>query len=306
MRYAISLPQLYADGEFDPEAFRRYLGRAEELGFHSAWALEQTLDSTAQLSPLETMSFAAACTSQLRLGCAVFVSTLHSPVQLAKALASLDQLSLGRVEVGVGSGGKDQPFAAYGFGPDRYVTRFSEGISVMKALWTQERVSFDGTFWQLDQASIAPRPAQKPHPPLWFGGSAPAALRRAALHGDGFFGAGSATTAEFASQVQVVRQSLARPDGDFPIAKRVYVAIGDNAARARERMNDALERVYGAPLGAIEAAAAAGTAADCVREVGSVIAAGASLILFTALFDLEEQMERLAAEVIPALPTTAD
>jgi len=114
MRFAIAIPQLYADGAFDPEAFRAYLIRAEELGYHSAWTQEQTLGAQPQLSPLEAMTFAAACTERLRLGCVVFVSTLHNPVHLAKAIASLDQLSRGRVEVGVGTGGKARPFAAFG------------------------------------------------------------------------------------------------------------------------------------------------------------------------------------------------
>ena len=171
MRFAIAIPQFYADGEFDPEAFRAYLVRAEELGFHSAWAQEQTLGSWPQLSPLEAMTFAAACTDRLRLGCVVFVSTLHNPVHLAKAIASLDQLSRGRIEVGVGSGGKMRPFAAFGLEPDRYVARFTEGVALMKALWTRERVTFPGEFWQLEDASMEPKPFQKPYPPLWFGGS---------------------------------------------------------------------------------------------------------------------------------------
>src|SRR5260221_1818029 len=105
MRFAVAIPQFYADGEFDPGAFRAYLARAEELGFHSAWAQEQALGSWPQLSPLEAMTFAAACSGRLRLGCVAFVSTLHSPVHLAKAIAALDPLSRGPTEVGGGSGG---------------------------------------------------------------------------------------------------------------------------------------------------------------------------------------------------------
>ena len=122
--------------------------------------------------------------------------------------------------------------------------------------------------------------------------------------GDGFFGAGSATTAKFAEQVQIVRAALAeagRPPEDFPIAKRVYIAIDEDAERARSRMNAALERLYGTRVPAIEAAAITGPAADCVREVNQVAAAGAELILFTALFDQPDQMEMLAATVLPKL-----
>ena len=304
MRFAIGIPQFYSDGEFDPAAFRAYLTRAEELGFDSAWAQEQLLGSWHQLAPIETMTYAAACTERLRLGCAVFVSTLHSPVHLAQSVSSLDQLSRGRIEIGLGTGGPRQPFAAFGVEPGRYVARFTEGIALMKALWTQPRVTFDGEFWQLQDATVEPKPFCKPHPPLWFGAASEPALRRAVRLGDGFFGAGSSPTARFAEQVPVVRAALAeagRSAESFPIAKRVYVAIDDHAERARARMNAALTEVYGHRVEAAEAAAVVGTAADCVRELAQVAAAGAELILCTALFDQAEQMEQLAAAVIPKL-----
>ena len=302
MKFAIAIPQFYADGEFDPGAFRAYFARAEELGFDSAWTQEGMLGSGPQLGPIETMTYAAACTQRMRLGCVVFVSTLHSPVHLAKSISTLDQLSRGRIEVGVGTGGKNRPFAAFGVDPARYVTRFTEGIALMKALWTEPLVTFDGEFWQLKDAPMEPKPFTKPYPPLWFGGSSEPALRRAVRLGDGFFGAGSTTTAAFAGQVQIVRDAVgktARAAEDFPIAKRVYIAIDEDAGRARRRINAALEGIYGHRVPAIEAAAFAGTAADCVRELQQVAAAGAELILGTALFDQREQMERLAADVIP-------
>jgi probable F420-dependent oxidoreductase len=304
MRFAIAIPQFYSDGEFDPAAFQYYLGRAEELGFDSAWTQEQLLGAWNQLAPIETMTYAAACTRRLRLGCAVFVSTLYSPVHLAKSLSTLDQLSRGRIEIGVGTGGPGRPFAAFGVDPRRYVARFTEGIELMKALWTQPRVTFDGEFWQLQDEAMEPKPFQKPYPPLWFGAATEPALRRAVRRGDGFFGAGSTPTARFAEQVTVVRAALAeagRPAESFPIAKRVYVAIDDHAERARERLNAALTELYGRRVEAIEAAAVAGTAADCVRELHRVAEAGAELILCTALFDQTEQMEQLAAAVIPKL-----
>jgi probable F420-dependent oxidoreductase len=304
MRFAIAIPQFYADGEFDPAAFRAYFARVEELGYHSAWTQESVLGPSPQLAPVEAMTYAAACTERLRLGCVVFVSTLYSPVHLAKSLSTLDQLSGGRVEIGVGTGGKGRPFAAFGVDPHRYVARFTEGIALMKALWAEPRVTFDGEFWQLTDAAMEPKPVQKPHPPLWIGAAAPTAVRRAVRLADGFFGAGSAPTAAFAEQVRVVRQALAesgRTASDFPIAKRVYIAVDENAGRARERMDGALERVYGRRVAGIEAAAVAGTPADCVREVREVAEAGAELILFTPLFDQAEHAERLAAEIIPQL-----
>ena len=304
MKFAIAIPQFYADAEFDPEAFRAYLARAEELGFDSAWTQESMLGAGAQLGPIETMTYAAACTTRLRLGCVVFVSTLYSPVHLAKSISTLDQLSRGRIEVGVGTGGKGRPFAAFGVDPRRYISRFTEGIELMKALWTEPRVTFSGEFWQLEDTPMEPKPFQKPYPPLWFGGASEPALRRAVRMGDGFFGAGSSPTGKFAEQVQIVRAALAeagRPAESFPVAKRVYVAVDDDAERARQRVNAALEGIYGQRVPAIESAVIVGTTAGCIREVNQVAAAGAELILFTALFDQREQMERLAADVLPEL-----
>jgi len=309
MRFAIAIPQIYADGSFSPDGFRAYLARAEELGvFDSAWTQESPLSRQPQLAPLEAMTYAAACTTSLRLGCTVFVTTLHSPVHLARAIASLDQMSGGRVEIGVGSGGPRRPFPAFGLSGDRYLARFTEGLALMKELWTSPSVTFDGEFFQLSGLPMEPKPFQKPYPRLWFGGAAEAAVRRGVRLCDGFFGAGSSTTSAFASQVAVVRGELAASGrstgfgpGEFPIAKRVYLGIDSDSARARERMNAGLAGMYGQRVPAIEAAAVTGTAAECVAGVRAVIDAGAELILFTALYDLPEHMEQIAAEIIPAL-----
>src|SRR5580693_5565036 len=295
MRFAIGIPQLYPDGSFSPSDFKSYLARVEELGvYESAWTQEMVLGSQPQLAPLEVMTYAAACTTSLRLGCTVFVTTLHSPVHLARAIASVDQMSGGRVEIGVGSGGPRRPFGAFGFSGDRYLARFTEGLALMKELWTSPSVTFDGEFFQLSGAQMEPKPFQKPYPRLWFGGAAEAAVRRGVGLCDAFFGAGSSTTAAFASQVAVVRDTLALAGrgtglgpGEFPIAKRVYIGIDQSdGARARERMNAALSDMYGQRIPAIEAAAVTGTAAECVAGVRAVIDAGAELILFTPLWEL--------------------
>ncbi|GHE94430.1 luciferase-like protein [Amycolatopsis deserti] len=298
MRFAISIPQFVADGTFDPDAFRAYLRRAEDLGFESGWTQEQVLGKFPHLSANETMAYAFACTERLRLGCAVYVTPLHVPAHLAKSLATLDQLSRGRLEVGVGSGGRNRPFAAFGLDGEAHVARFTEGIRLLKALWTEDEVDFDGRFWQLEGAAMEPKPFQKPGPPLWFGGSHPNALARAVKHGDGFFGAGSSTTAAFAEQVKTLRELL---DGreDFQIAKRVYISIDDDGDAARRRAADGLAGIYGKR--GLEAVAVAGTPEECVAGVQEVAAAGAELILFTPFADQAEQMERVAAEVMPRI-----
>src|SRR6201985_398594 len=93
MRFAISIPQYARDSRFDADAFRGFLRRAETLGlFESAWAQEQVIGGAGSLAPLQTLAYAAACTEQLRLGCAVFVLPLHNPLHLAKAISSLETL----------------------------------------------------------------------------------------------------------------------------------------------------------------------------------------------------------------------
>jgi alkanesulfonate monooxygenase SsuD/methylene tetrahydromethanopterin reductase-like flavin-dependent oxidoreductase (luciferase family) len=168
----------------------------------------------------------------------VLVTPLHSPVHLAKSLSTLDQLSRGRLEVGVGTGGRLRKFSAFGVDPGSLVARFNEGLQVMKALWTERRATFKGRFWQLDDAAMEPKPFQKPWPPIWFGGSHPAALRRGVQHGNGFSGAGSQTTAQFGDQVKVVREALAasgRSADAFKIAKRVYIAVDASSTTGTTR-----------------------------------------------------------------------
>ena len=299
MRFAISIPQHVPDGTFDPARLRDYLTRAESFGFHSAWTQEAMLGSAPTLAPLELMTFAAACTQRLRLGCAVFVSPLHNPVHLAKSISTLDQLSRGRIEVGMATGGRNRMFSAFEVDQALLVARFTEGLRLMKACWTEPRITFGGRFWQLDGASLEPKPFQKPYPPLWIGGHHPAAVRRAVRYGNGFFGAGSSTTAQFAQQVHVLRAALAESNQDpsnFQIAKRVYILIDDDTTRAHERVDAGLKRIYG--VSGLTNIAVYGPPSACITGLREVADAGAELIQLHLLVDEAQQMERLATEVI--------
>ena len=118
----------------------------------------------AHLSPIQTMTIAAACTERIRLGCVVFVAPLHSPVHLGKDLSTLDQLSRSRIEVGVSTGGRGGMFSAFGVDHTSVVARFSEELRLMKALLTESRINFDGRFWQLKDAAMGREPFQSPIP----------------------------------------------------------------------------------------------------------------------------------------------
>lgn len=304
-RFAVPIPQSTGVAGFDPDTFRAYLRRAEDLGFDSAWVGEQVLGDAPMLGPIETLTYAAACTQRLRLGCAALVSSLAGPVHLAKSLSTLDQLSGGRLEVGVTTGGPYRPFAAFGVDAGSFVARFTEGVQLMRELWRRPRVDFDGRFWQLADAAMEPKPLQPSGPPIWIGGGHPDAVRRAVRLADGFFGAGTSTTEQFAEHVRVVRDALAETGRDpagFRIAKRVYLAVDDDADRARRRVAASLDeryRYFG--LRGLDPVAVAGTPADCVRGLREVVHAGAELILLNPLVDATEQMERLATEVVPEL-----
>jgi alkanesulfonate monooxygenase SsuD/methylene tetrahydromethanopterin reductase-like flavin-dependent oxidoreductase (luciferase family) len=307
VRFAISIPQLDATG-FDGAGLRSYLARAEDLGFEGGWVLEQIVGEAPLLAPLELLAYSAACTERLRLGVAVLVSSLHDPLQLAAAVTTVDRLSHGRLDVGVAPGGGFRQFSAFGVEKATFVRHFTEGLQLMKAAWSDEpRVTFHGRFRQVDNLPIEPKPVQRPHPPIWFGGQAPKALARAVRHGDAFLGAGSSTTAKFAEAVKTVRRELAEQGKDpaqFAIGKRVYLMVDDDAGRARERVLAGLRRIYGTMPG-VEDVPVSGTPNDVAAGLREVIDAGAQMILLNPVGDDvaqdREQMERLAAEVIPQL-----
>jgi alkanesulfonate monooxygenase SsuD/methylene tetrahydromethanopterin reductase-like flavin-dependent oxidoreductase (luciferase family) len=307
VRFSIGIPQLDTD-TFDAAGLRAYLARAEELGFEGGWVLEQTIGEAPLLAPLELLAYCAACTERLRLGVAVLVSSLHDPLQLASAVTAVDRLSHGRLDVGVAPGGGFRMFSAFGVEKATYISYFTEGLELMKAAWSDEpRVTFHGRFRDVDDLPIQPKPVQRPHPPIWFGGLAPKALARAVRHGDSFLGAGSSSTEAFAGAVSVVRHELDQQHKDpahFTIGKRVYLMVDDDAARAREWVLAGLHRIYGEMSG-IESVPVSGTPDDVARGLQEVIDAGAEMLLLNPVgvdvAENREQMERLAVEVIPRL-----
>ncbi|HEU5320462.1 MAG TPA: LLM class flavin-dependent oxidoreductase, partial [Methylomirabilota bacterium] len=303
MKLGVAIPQTFRDARVEPARLEAYLRRAEALGFDSAWVIEQVLGSIPSLEPVEVLAFATAVTRRLRLGTAVLLSALRSPVHLAKSLATLDHLSEGRLVVGVGLGGSTKVYPAHGLTAERRVARFVEGLRVMKRLWTEPRVTLQGDFFRLENVSMEPKPLQQPHPPLWFGGHHPRALERAVELGDGFMGAGSASTASFAEQVAVLRgrlEAARRDPATFPVGKRVYIAVDADRPRAARRLSEWFGAFYGRPELA-EQVAVWGDVQECVDGLAEVARAGAGLIMLHPVFDEAEQLERFAAELRPGL-----
>jgi probable F420-dependent oxidoreductase len=294
---AIAIPQTFSERRIDLQLVRRHIERAEALGFHSAWVVEHILGSLPSLEPLEVLTWASARTQQIKLGSAVLLTALRSPIHLAKAVTTLDHLSQGRLILGVGLGGNKAVYPAYGLSADARVARFAEGIRLMKQLWTEPRVNFDGRFWKLSNASMEPKPVQKPHPPIWFGGHHPNAMRRAIELGDGFIGAGSISTKTFADEVGALKgllQQAGRDPSSFPVAKRVYIAADEDHGRAIKRLRDWFGAFYGKADMADEVAIW-GSIDECAERLSQVVRAGAGLIILNPVFDEMEQLECCAA-----------
>ena len=299
----IAIPQIFQDEPVGPGGIRDFLLRAESLGYESGWVQEQILGSAKTYEPIELLTFAAACTTRLRLGSAVLLTALRSPVHTAKSLATLDHLSQGRLIVGVGLGAAQKLYPAFGMTAMRRAARFTEGLRLMIRLWTEPRVTFDGEFYKLDHVAMEPKPNQKPHPPLWFGAHHPDALKRAVDLGQGFIGAGSSPTPVFKDEVSVVRKLLeaARRDPtSFPITKRVYIAVDKDKARAGRRLTEWFAAYYRRGEMA-EQVSVWGGAEECAEGLRAIITAGAQSLLLNPVFDHMEHVEVLAHEVAPRL-----
>jgi probable F420-dependent oxidoreductase len=303
VRLAVGIPQTFASGPIEIRRVREFATRAEALGFESLWVVEQILGSIPSLEPIELLSYVAAVTERTGLGTAVLLTALRSPVHVAKSLATLDHLSRGRLLVGVGLGANPNIYPAYGFTAERRVARFVEGLEVMRRLWTEPRVTFQGAFWQLENAAMEPKPVQRPHPPLWFGAHHANALRRAVERAAGFMGAGSATTAAFAEEVKLLRARLAEAGRDpatLDVGKRVYIAVDRDRARAGRRLAEWFGAFYGRPqMG--EQVSVFGHVDECLDGLHAILAAGARLLMLHPVFDELEHLEIFAAELAPKL-----
>jgi alkanesulfonate monooxygenase SsuD/methylene tetrahydromethanopterin reductase-like flavin-dependent oxidoreductase (luciferase family) len=304
IRLGVAIPQTFPDGVVDTTRMRAVLARAEALGFHSAWTIDQVLGTLPALDSVETLTWAAAVTERIRLGSAVVLPLLRGgPVHQAKLFSTLDQLSRGRLILGVGLGGFQDIYAAYGLPVERRAARFAELLGLMKRLWTEREVTVKGEFWTLERARMEPKPLQRPHPPLWFGGHHPGALRRAVELGDGFLGAGSSSLTTFHEEIDALRRLLdetRRDPATFGVGKRVYIALDADRARAQRRLDAWFTAFYGRPLA--EKVAVYGAPEACAEALRALAQrTGATFFLLHAVYDEAEHVERLAAEVAPRL-----
>ena len=214
--------------------------RAEELGYESVWISDHLVlplqfggshypytddgmppmrPDIPLLDPLSALAYMAAVTSRVRLGTSVYILPLRNPIVTARAAVTVDVLSRGRLIFGVGIGWLAEEFATAGEGFRNRARRTEEGVEILKALWTQPEPEFHGRFYDFGPIKFEPKPAQRPHPPIHFGGETEAALRRAAALGDGWYGIGHApeSAAAKVQKLRALREEAGRGNGPFEV-----------------------------------------------------------------------------------------
>jgi len=171
------------------EALRRVWRIADEGGFDHVWDFDHlaSIGGGGPDRPIYegwTLQAAMAeATRRTRIGCLVTGNTYRNPALLAKSAVTVDHLSGGRLEFGIGAAWAEIEHEMYGIeGLDHRVGRLSESLQIIKSLWTEERTNFDGRYYRFQDAIANPKPIQKPHPPIWIGASGPSTLRLVARH----------------------------------------------------------------------------------------------------------------------------
>ena len=301
MEFGVTVPNNW--GIEDPQAVISFGPLAEELGYDSVWVMDhlfnngyirERLDDKPYYHPMATLSHISALTTRVRLGTSVLVLPYHNPVELAKYAATLDQMSGGRVVLGVGVGAMTPEFEALGIPTNQRGSLTNESIDVMRELWSNEDPRYESSRWSFSDLKFAPKPRQvvagSPHVPLWVGGNSPGALRRAARRGNGWHPSGISAE-EYAIGRQTVRQ-LAESAGRDPdeLVMSVRVEVEAHGQPSSQRAADRARLPGNDPAGM-----AAGI--DAYRQAGVE-----HLVLALNTGDvsrLRELMQVIAAEVIP-------
>jgi probable F420-dependent oxidoreductase len=236
----------------DPSMLGALAQTAEAVGFDSVWISDHvvvpehiesaypysadgrfpTLPTQPYLEPLTTLGYLAGITRRVRLGIAVLILPYRHPLLTAKMVATLDTLSAGRIDLGIGVGWMREEFEALGAPPEVYTHRGSasdEQLRIFDTVWTQDVAGYEGKFYRFAPVGVHPRPVQKPGPPIWIGGHTGPALRRVAHHGDGWLPIVRRSPAdlppdEFATCMDTIHTEAQRVGRD-PARLRVCVSI---------------------------------------------------------------------------------
>ena len=289
--------------------------KAEALGFDRISMGEHLMDGNPPrptVLNLPAMAAAAGATSTIRVMTGIVIVPLYDPVLLAKMVATVDVISGGRLDFGIGISGQrgtQVEFDAVGVSVRTRGRRTDEMLELMKRLWTEEKVAHQGRFFSLDDVTLLPFPQQKPHPPIWVAGRSEAAMRRAALLGDGWYPY-LFTVRRLKASHDSIRQLAGEAGRDleaFHWGLNQPTSIGPDREEAFAVAVANVGQRYVTPERSAEdiaqALCVAGTPDDCIKAIGERVEAGVRDFNFGFLAPdaagLYRQMELFAGEVMP-------
>ena len=271
--------------------------RAEGLGFDSVWVGDSLL-ARPRHDPLTLLAAVAARTRKVQLGTAVFLPALRNPVVLAHQLATLDQISEGRLVLGAGIASDvaniRAEFVAAGVPFEGRVGRMMEGLRLARALWSGKPIDWDGR-WRVEGGVLGPTPYRPGGPPIWLAGSVRPAFDRAARHFDGWFANEASLTrwTEHWGEVRAIAQEAGRDLDKFVAAIYLTLAIDEDAGRAEQRIDAFLENYYGQPAAVMRRRQAcyAGPTVGAAEFLRGFADAGASHMIVRFTGDHERNLE---------------
>jgi len=247
----------------------------DELGYHSVWFYDHILGMGGlDLDILESwtlMSALSTVTSNVRLGTMVLCNSFRPPALLAKMASTLDVISKGRLEFAIGAGWFEPEYRAYGYDFPDAVTRIkqlAESVKIIKALWTEEKPSFDGEYYRIQDAYCNPKPVQKPHPPIIMGGAGEKHLLRAAAELADEWNCPANHTHAFGKKLEALRghcRAIGRNPDDIRISQQTVCVLARDRAELAEKLPKAQMR-YGF-FGDIEKIGIVGTPDQCIRKI---------------------------------------
>lgn len=262
----------------DTAKLREFVLAVERLGLHSVWAGDHVFYRVDVLQPLHLLTWVSALTSRVKLGTAIMLSAYLNPVLLAKAAATIDVLSEGRLSLGMSIGGTEAEYQSIGVPMNQRVGRLVESVAIMRKLWSEDDVTFDGRYHQVEHGTINPKPAQAGGIPIYFGAGQEVSMKRMARLADGWVGSGGTTPESYVDgvgQVLSYLKDLGRDPAGFEFAKLHQVSLDRDPAAARANAERHWHAYYG-PRFDIDKQVIHGTPAMVGERLKSFMAADSS------------------------------
>lgn len=273
--------------------------KTEAMGAHSMWTIDRIAYDN--LEPLTLLAAAAGVTQRIRLGTSVLLGNTRHPAHLAKIVATIDYISNGRITLGLGFGSREPDYKAVEIPYEHRGTRAVEQVQLMKRLWTEENVTHKGQFYNVENLTLGPKPIQKPHPPLWTGGSAETALKRAGTWGDGFI-SGSSAIADFHvtwDKIASYAAAAGRDPRKITKASLAFMAINDDKAKAIKAVEDYTTRYYGRVRTPVEPVSIVGGAEQCIDKIQYFLSKGLDQLIIGVADPDPRQLDLFGEKVLP-------